>query len=69
VKYGAPVGLDALKKISDRISIPVFALGGIKADRINNVKKAGAYGVSMISEILTADDIQAKTKEINLTLN
>jgi thiamine-phosphate pyrophosphorylase len=69
VKYGAPVGLDALKKVSGRISIPVFALGGIKADRINNVKKAGAYGVSMISEILTADDIQAKTKEINLTLN
>ena len=69
VKYGAPVGLDALKEVSSRVKIPVFALGGVKTGRIGNVKKAGAFGVSMISEILKADDIKGKVKDVNLALD
>ncbi len=69
VKYGPPVGLDALKQVSSRLRIPVFALGGIKVSRIKKVKTAGAFGVSMISEILKADNIKAKAGEVILTLN
>ena len=69
VKYGPPVGLDALKQVSSRLRIPVFALGGIKVNRIKKVKTAGAFGVSMISEILKADNIKAKAGEVILTLN
>ena len=69
VKYGAPVGLDALKEVSSRVKIPVFALGGVKTGRIGNVKKAGAFGVSMISEILKADEIKGKVKDVNLALD
>jgi thiamine-phosphate pyrophosphorylase len=69
VKYGPPVGLDALKQASSRLRIPVFALGGIKVNRIKKVKTAGAFGVSMISEILKADNIRAKAGEVILTLN
>ena len=69
VKYGAPVGIDALEQVSKKIKIPVFALGGVKMNRIKNLKKAGASGVSMISEILGADDIKGKAEEINLTLS
>ncbi len=68
IKYGAPVGIDALKKISSKIKIPVFALGGVKTGRIAVLKKAGAFGVSMISEILMADDIKRKAREVTLTL-
>ena len=64
VKYGAPKGLDALKKVSGKMNIPVFALGGVKAGRIEKVKKAGASGVAMISEILKAENIQKKSKEL-----
>lgn len=69
VKYGPPVGLDALKQVGSRLRIPVFALGGIKVNRIKKVKTAGAFGVSMISEILKADNIKAKAGEVILTLN
>ena len=62
--YGAPAGLDGLKGLCEKVGIPVFALGGVKGSRINNVKKAGAYGVSMISEIFSAGNIMEKTKEI-----
>jgi thiamine-phosphate pyrophosphorylase len=64
VKYGAPKGLDALKKVSGKMNIPVFALGGVKAGQIEKVKKAGASGVAMISEILKAENIQKKSKEL-----
>lgn len=63
-KYGAPVGLDALKTVCTKIKIPVFALGGIKSNRINNVLENGASGVAMISEIFKAKNIKEKTKEI-----
>jgi thiamine-phosphate pyrophosphorylase len=64
MKYGAPVGLDTLSKVSGRVKIPVFALGGVKGDKISDVREAGAYGVAMISEIFGAVDIRRKAREI-----
>ena len=68
LKYGDPVGLDTLSKVSGTIKIPVFAIGGIKRDRIEKVKKAGAFGVAMISEIFGAEDIKERANEINQKL-
>ncbi len=64
LKYGSPIGIDTLRRVSKDVSIPVFAIGGIKAGRINKVKRAGAYGVAMISEIFNAPDIKRKSEEI-----
>jgi len=64
LKYGAPLGLEALRRICKRVNIPVFALGGVKAKRVGDVRAAGAYGVAMISEIFGAEDIQGKAKEL-----
>jgi thiamine-phosphate pyrophosphorylase len=64
MKYGRPIGLDTVKKVSGKIKIPVFAIGGIKSNRIENARKAGAYGIAMISEVFGADDIREKTAEI-----
>ncbi len=64
LKYGAPVGLNRLKRVSREMDIPVFALGGVKRRRIKEVKKAEADGTAMISEIFAADDIKNRTREI-----
>jgi len=64
LKYGRPLGINALMKVSKGVRIPVFAIGGVKAKRINNLISAGAYGVAMISEILGASAIREKTKEL-----
>ncbi len=69
LKYGDPVGLDALRKVSGRIKVPVFAIGGIKGDKINDVMEAGAYGVAMISEIFGADNVQRKAMELTEILS
>ncbi len=69
LKYGRPAGLEQLRKTCSGINLPVFALGGIKARRIENVMKMGACGISIISEILTAENIQKKTVAINALLH
>jgi len=58
VKLGAPVGLEALKGVKKAVSLPIFALGGIRGRNIGKVLWAGAYGVSMISAIFGAEDIR-----------
>lgn len=63
LKYGNPLGVDIIKEVKARISIPVFAIGGIKPDRIKEVRKAGADGVAVISAILEAKNIEETTEE------
>ena len=53
--YGAPQGLPALKTIVDNISLPVYAIGGIKLENIDSTKKLGVRGVALISAIMSAD--------------
>lgn len=65
LKYGVPVGTDKFRRIIGKVNVPVFALGGVKSRRIDELREAGAYGAAMISEIFKADNIQRKTKEIN----
>ena len=64
LKFGRPPGITTLKNVTKSIKIPVFAIGGIKISTIRDVGKAGAYGISMISEVFKAEDIQGKTREI-----
>lgn len=64
LKYGAPLGIEALKKVSKKIKIPVFAIGGVKISKVNELRNAGAYGVAVISEIFRAEDIKVRTEEL-----
>ena len=64
LKYGAPLGIDKLIHITRKVHIPVFAIGGVKSNRIEELRKAGAYGVAMISEIFRTEDIKGKAGEI-----
>lgn len=56
--YGEPVGLETLKRVCSSVSLPVFAIGGIKSDTIKEVLESGAKGVAVISAILGADNIK-----------
>jgi len=54
IKYGPPKGIEALKEVCSKVSIPVFAIGGINIDNIKEVMNAGAYGVALISAIMAS---------------
>jgi thiamine-phosphate pyrophosphorylase len=53
--YGAPQGLDALARVTAAVTRPVVAVGGITAERVADVRRAGAAGVAVISAILSAE--------------
>jgi thiamine-phosphate pyrophosphorylase len=56
-----PLGLKALKEVTEEVSIPVFAIGGITLERISDVMAAGASGVAMISGIFGAKEVKVAT--------
>jgi thiamine-phosphate pyrophosphorylase len=51
----APAGLQLIETISGAVAIPVLAIGGITAERVAGVIRAGAAGVAVISAILSAE--------------
>ncbi|MFK7843823.1 MAG: thiamine phosphate synthase [Rhodothermales bacterium] len=55
-------GLDGLKKACQLVDIPVIAIAGITANRVQEVLDAGAHGVAIMSAISTADDPSAETR-------
>ena len=54
--YGEPQGLDRLRAAVAHSAAPVFAIGGIKTERVAEVLETGAHGIAMISAISAATD-------------
>jgi len=48
LRYGAPLGLDCLKKACLQRAVPVLALGGMRPELIESVVNAGAAGIAGI---------------------
>lgn len=66
--YGKPQGLEALKEVVEKISLPVYAIGGIKSKNIAEVKATGIRGVALISAVLSAVDPRGAAQEIRKAL-
>jgi len=59
--YGAPLGVLALNKVCQSLTIPVFALGGVKPANVSQVLLSGAAGIALISAIIGAADPKNET--------
>ncbi len=57
-------GLDKLKEVCEKVKKPVVAIGGINRGNLIEVKQAGADAVAMISEVVKAEDIKQRVKEL-----
>jgi len=53
----AATGLQRLREFTQRLSIPVLAIGGITAERVAELLDAGAYGVAVISAVCCAEEV------------
>jgi thiamine-phosphate pyrophosphorylase len=62
--YGDPQGVKRLKEIVEKISLPVYAIGGINLEGIDAVRGAGARGVALISAVIGVADPAAAAKEL-----
>jgi thiamine-phosphate pyrophosphorylase len=58
-KPGAkPVGVELVREVVARVSVPVFAIGGITLNNIDQVLEAGATRVAVVSAILKSPNVQ-----------
>ena len=60
----APVGLDELSKVTQAVSCPVYAIGGISAANAKSCKEAGAYGVAVMSAVWQAPDATQAVRDL-----
>lgn len=64
-KAGQPgKGVDWIARLASAVSIPVIAIGGIRAERVEAVMQAGAWGVAVGREILAAPSPKASATVI-----
>jgi thiamine-phosphate pyrophosphorylase len=57
--FGSPVGLPALAEVTRSVSLPVLAIGGMTAQRVEAVRRHGARGAAVVSAILEAAEPRA----------
>ena len=65
----APLGLKFLASVTNKISIPIFAIGGINEMNISRVLSSGADGVAVSSAICCAADKIAVTRRFTKILD
>ncbi|MDQ6735769.1 MAG: thiamine phosphate synthase [Nitrospirota bacterium] len=59
--HGDPIGLRPLEEAGQQSHIPIFAIGGISLPRVQEVRRAGARGIALISAILLGENIESAT--------
>lgn len=58
------IGLESLRQIRARVSLPVVAIGGITCQNLDEVMRAGADGVAVISAVLHAANVERAAREM-----
>ena len=64
-KENAPITLiSTLKTICQRVAIPVVAIGGLTSENIDQLIGTGIAGVASYSDLMQAEDIEAKNASL-----
>ena len=62
--FGPPLGIHTLEKACRLVRIPIIGIGGVTAARAREMRRAGAFGVAVITAILGAVDVESATREL-----
>ena len=60
--YGPAVGITSLATVAEHVNLPVFALGGITPARVAECLAAGAFGVAVMSGVMSATSAGKQVK-------
>ncbi|TDJ63070.1 MAG: Nudix family hydrolase [Proteobacteria bacterium] len=59
-----PLGWQRFKELCAHMNVPVYALGGMRAEHLSMARDAGAQGLAMISGIWDAEDMEGVVRAI-----
>lgn len=59
-----PCGIESLRSVVNRVNIPVIAIGGIHSNNAEQVLKAGAHGIAVMSAVFFAEDPVSEAKKL-----
>jgi thiamine-phosphate pyrophosphorylase len=62
------VGLDDLQTLHHEVHLPIYCIGGVKLDNLQEVVQAGARRVCIVSDLLLAPDVADRTREVKAAL-
>jgi len=62
--FGPPLGIHTLEKACRLVRIPIIGIGGVTAARAQQMRRAGAFGVAVITAILGVTDVESATREL-----
>jgi thiamine-phosphate pyrophosphorylase len=69
-KEGRPaIGVEPLRYAASHVDVPWFAIGGIDADNVGAVVKAGARRIVVVRAIADADDPEAVARALRNAVN
>jgi thiamine-phosphate pyrophosphorylase len=63
-ELGTILKLEGLRTIREKIKIPILAIGGLRAENVQDVISAGADGIAVISAIMSSEDTTKATKKL-----
>ncbi|HYM88803.1 MAG TPA: thiamine phosphate synthase, partial [Nitrospiraceae bacterium] len=62
--FGPALGIHILEKACRLARIPIIGIGGVTTVRAREMRRAGAFGVAVITAILGAADVESATREL-----
>jgi thiamine-phosphate pyrophosphorylase len=62
---GSPMGLEGLARLVSVSTVPVVAIGGVRAENAAAVMATGVAGVAVVSAIVTARDPREAARELS----
>jgi thiamine-phosphate pyrophosphorylase len=58
------IGLAEIRMLHEQVKLPVFCIGGVKLGNLQQIVRAGASRVCIVSDLLLAADIVKRTAQI-----
>ena len=62
--FGDPQGIVRLKEVVEKISLPVYAIGGVKGENVAELKETGCHGIAVISAVVSASKPKAAVQRL-----
>lgn len=63
-----PIGVEGVAAVCASVSVPVIAIGGVRADRVSALLAAGAHGVAVVDAVYGAADPARAVRELRAAL-